>query len=296
MVESQSTRAAMQRVDFPRDAAFADAQAALVLPDWQGLQPSTEVYQDARLLWRTNSLGLRGPEPDPTRKLAVIWGDSVIFGAPDICTPWLPHLDTPACQVLNGGVPGCPLHSSLERMNRLDEVLGIDLHIVFAGWNYSTQEGGPCNAGLKGHLLYELWEYRGRCALVTTPTSLNPAIVDHDLRAFAEPWAERFVWDFEPGVARAWLDNVIERNQIIREVGDELGLPVFDWYEAMRTTSLEDFRTDFVDFGHFRSAAMPKVVAAWNAWLRRAVSAPRHIEGQAKPRPAPTSTAARRTL
>jgi hypothetical protein len=59
---------------------------------------------------------------------------------------------------------------------------------------------------------------------------------------------------------------------------------------------LEDFRTAFVDFGHFRSAAMPKVVAAWNAWLRRAVSAQRHIEGQAKPRPAPTSTAARRTL
>lgn len=266
MAESQTTRTARAlRLDFPPDATLADMQAALVLPEWTGLQPSTEIYKGETLVWQTNSLGLRSPEPIRGRKLAVIWGDSVIFGAPCCGGSWISELDG-EFQMLNGGVPGSPLYATLDRMQRLNETVDIDLNIVVAGWYPGSLELGPQNAGLRDYLGQQAERCNGPVALATTPTSLNPAIVDHDLRIYSQD-TPRFIWDFEPGVARAWLGGISERNEIVRDLGSELGLPVFDWFELMRTTSLDDFRTDFIDFGHFRSCAMPKVVAAWRDWL-----------------------------
>jgi hypothetical protein len=68
-----------------------------------------EVCLGGQVLWRTTRFGLRASEPDRARKLAVIWGDSVIFGGPGDIGTWVPQLDCQSHQVISGGVPGCPL-------------------------------------------------------------------------------------------------------------------------------------------------------------------------------------------
>jgi hypothetical protein len=254
----------------PAEMPFEDVQAALVLPDARGLVPSTEIFWGEHPFWSTNSFGLRAPEPTPGRKLAIVWGDSIVFGAPDNRGgSWVSRLaaDVASHQVLNGGIPGCPLSMTLDRMRQLNEVLPVDVNMVVASWHRSTPNGGPYNVGLRDYLGAAL-ERCDRVVLVTTPTSLNEQIVDHDLRIYADD-AKRFVWEHEPGIARAWLGSLMERNEIVREVGAAMGIPVFDWFETLRTTSLEDFRRDFVDFGHLRGSVAPKIVAIWAAWLRQ---------------------------
>src|SRR5204863_4954899 len=79
-------------------------------------------------------VGLKGDPVDPVRRLAVIWGDSVVFGAG---RGWPCLLDAlvPGYQFLNGGIEGDVYTSVLDRAVSLNGELRISLNIVMPGWH-----------------------------------------------------------------------------------------------------------------------------------------------------------------
>src|SRR2546421_4455337 len=66
------------------------------------------------IVFETNEVGLKGDPLDPSRKLAVVWGDSVVFGSG---RGWACLLDrlAPGYQFLNGGLDGDPFGNILRR-------------------------------------------------------------------------------------------------------------------------------------------------------------------------------------
>jgi hypothetical protein len=75
--------------------------------------PSTRVYIGENLVVETNSLCCFGPEPDLSKPLVGIFGDSVVQG---VATDSLVnHIHLPGCSVVNGGVEGAQLHHIVDR-------------------------------------------------------------------------------------------------------------------------------------------------------------------------------------
>src|SRR6266851_4525135 len=72
------------------------------------------VDADGSIVFEINEVGLKGDALDDRRKLAVVWGDSVVFGAG---RGWPCLLDSlaPGYQFLNGGIEGDSYTNILRR-------------------------------------------------------------------------------------------------------------------------------------------------------------------------------------
>src|SRR3954447_2199277 len=96
----------------PRDSALK----RLVFDQATGmLRPNLVLVDRAgAVLFEINELGLKGAARDPSRKLAVVWGDSVVFG---MGASWPCLLDelAPGYQFLNGGIEADPYDNILRR-------------------------------------------------------------------------------------------------------------------------------------------------------------------------------------
>ena len=81
------------------------------------------VNRDGSVAFESNEVGLKGDPLDPARKLAVVWGDSVVFGAG---RGWAHLLDelAPGWQFLNGGLEGDPYTNILRRAAAFNESHG----------------------------------------------------------------------------------------------------------------------------------------------------------------------------
>ena len=93
----------------------------------QTLRPNMVlVDRHGAVVFEINELGLKGTARDPARKLAVVWGDSVVFG---IGWSWPCLIDelAPAYQFLNGGIEADPYHNILRRAEAFNEVAAADL-------------------------------------------------------------------------------------------------------------------------------------------------------------------------
>jgi len=77
---------------------------------------------------------LKGAARDPLRKLAVVWGDSVVFG---IGWSWPCLLDAfaPGYQFLNGGIVADPYDNVLRRAAAFNQANAVALNIVMPGWH-----------------------------------------------------------------------------------------------------------------------------------------------------------------
>src|SRR6266576_2623013 len=89
---------------------------------------------DGSLNFETNDLGLKGGPVDPSRKQAVVWGDSVAFG---LQGGWPALLDAlvPGYQFLNGGIEGDGWNTVLERAVQFNTELALSLNVVMPGWH-----------------------------------------------------------------------------------------------------------------------------------------------------------------
>src|SRR5438045_1802800 len=107
--------AAIKRLCF--DEASQTLRPNLVLVDRQGA-----------VVFETNELGLKGDARDDSRQLAVVWGDSVVFG---IRWSWPCLLDqfAPAYQFLNGGIEGDPYDNILRRAAAFNRAHTVALNI-----------------------------------------------------------------------------------------------------------------------------------------------------------------------
>jgi hypothetical protein len=184
------------------------------------------------VVFEINELGLKGAARDPARKLAVIWGDSVVFG---IGWSWPCLIDemAPGYQFLNGGIEADSYQNILRRAEAFNHAHAVALNIVMLGWHpwhlpaafaqpASGSEGPlrrltqmfrpsareprmpPTSAdsdpqSIHRRLRTGLLDFLQRMpntVLTTMPTALNRAIVDRDLSRYFIPGDRDHVFTF----------------------------------------------------------------------------------------------------
>ena len=272
--------AAIKRLCF--DDATGRLRPNLVLVDDQG-----------SVVFEINELGLKGAARDPARKLAVVWGDSVVFG---VGWSWPCLIDelAPGWQFLNGGIEGDPYDNVLRRAAAFGRAQAVGLNIVMPGWHpagiparladrpkrpleklwRSIVAGRPAVPELAathdtlGDALASFVGAHPNTVLATMPTALNPAIVERDLSGyFASGHRDRvfyFAGDlpYSLVVQRHLFAHVSERNAIVRAVAQASGTALVDLAAVFATTGIDDFRDDFFDMLHLRPRAYAKAARA----------------------------------
>lgn len=258
-------------IEFSANEPLTTMQSFYIKDRRIGLTPNLVVVKAGRKWFETNSWGLKGPEPEPGKKLVAIWGDSVVFGigSPtwvDLINEHFEHY-----QFLNGAIEGSTVDHIIERAIRVNQEHAIDVNVLFPGWHPSSPVGSVNTTIEK--VLTEGLEKIPNCILSTVPTALNEHILDADLAPFhaiADPLVKFNGWagNLSPATMRSLYERLLERNAIIRRVAQEREIPLFDWFAAMRTTSLEDFHKDFFDPAHPRPQSYAKIAQIWAEGLR----------------------------
>lgn len=219
-----------------------------------------------QIVLQTNSLGFKGPEPPPSRRLAVVWGDSVIWGVGE---SWVAGLSTffPAYAFLNGGLEADLFPNILARAQEANQSLKIECNLLFPGWHSRNKPDQV------RRLLLQAVDTLPGLVLGTMPTSLNDVVVDDlqpyfqglDRRHLRQPqWDEDYYFwgdhPYSPKNARQLLTEIRQQNEVVREVAAAKNLPLIDLQKALKTTGTQGFRSDFFDAGHLRPAAYPRIV------------------------------------
>jgi lysophospholipase L1-like esterase len=260
----------------------SDTLKALYL-DWEtkSARPNLVfIHSDGQIVFETNEIGLKGDTLDERRKLVVVWGDSVVFGA---WRGW-PHLldnYAPDYQFLNGGIEGDLYDNILRRARLLNRERPIALNVLMPGWHPFDPGSLTPPGRMFGRWRWRPMELSGpekfraelsaflrdvpNTVLLTMPTALNPEIANRDLSGGFTRGDDDTAFSFcgnvpySVPVQRRHLDFITERNTIVREVGAALSVPVVDLFAAFDTTGLDDFRRDFVDIIHLRTRVYPRI-------------------------------------
>jgi hypothetical protein len=268
-----------------------DLKALYYDPECAALRPNLVfVEPDGSGGFEINEVGLKGDSLDPRRKLAVIWGDSVVFSA-GRGWPCLIDRLAPGWQFLNGGLDGDPYINVLRRAGEFNRRHSVALNLLMLGWHpfvpilsapsarrqrwsplgKPRQSEAPAlrpgNENIRTDLTRFLETYRNTVVL-TMPTALNPRIIDWDLSAYLVPGDAETGFRFlgnEPyriEGQRQGFEHILERNAITREVCAGLGVRVIDLFAIFDTEELTDFREHFYDLIHFRERSHPVVAEA----------------------------------
>lgn len=216
---------------------------------------------DGRTLFEINEAGLKGDPVDPARKLAVIWGDSVAFGARR-GWPCLVDRLAPGWQFLNGGIVGDPYDNILRRARHFNERQPVALNLVMPGWHPF-----PDNATLRA-MLSDFVRERPKTVLLTMPTAMNRHLADRDLSAFftdrfaRDPFTFLGTLEYSVELQATGFRYILERNAIVREVAAEQRIRLVDLYAEFDTERVENFRRDFHDMIHPRPSVYPRIAQA----------------------------------
>ena len=273
-------------------ALYYDRERAALRPNLVFVEP------DGSIGFETNEVGLKGDPLDPSRKLVVVWGDSVVFSSG---RGWPCLLDrlAPGYQFLNGGLDGDPYTNILRRAGEFNRRNPVALNLLMLGWHpfvpARPERAGrslagwltagkrantdtlrqPGNENVKADLTHFL-ESTPNTVVLTMPTALNRRIVDRDLSSFLvtgdDDTGFRFLGN-QPhveaeaargaaaarSVQRQGFNYVLERNAIAREVCARMGVRVIDVFAAFDTEAVADFREHFLDLIHFRPRSYPLV-------------------------------------
>lgn len=274
-------------------AVSGDAFKALYF-DWERdeLRPNLAFVDAAgSVVYEINEVGLKGDPLDPGRKLAVAWGDSVVFGAG---RSWPCLLDgfAQGYQFLNGGIEGDGYTNILRRAAKFNREHPVALNLVMLGWHPHSMFLFE-NAMAEPRMSIGIWQRmlgRGQTAersnrelgarleaflravpntvLLTMPTALNPQLIDRDLSEFFAEGDDRTAFSFlgrlpySVAIQRGAFAFIRERNDIAREVCARLNIRLVDLAERFNTEGAADFRQCFHDILHFRTGAYPLVAEA----------------------------------
>jgi lysophospholipase L1-like esterase len=219
------------------------------------------VGADGSIHFEINEAGLKGDALDDTRKLVVVWGDSVVFSAG---RGWPCLLDSlaPGYQFLNGGIEGDPFTNILRRASEFNQQRAVELNLLMLGWHPL-----PDNRNVRSALT-DFIEKTRNTVLFTMPTALNRRIADQDLSSYLtsrdaeEPFT--FCGDLPYSRKNQYIgfNYIMERNDIVRETASQMNIRMVDLFAEFDTEKLDDFRQDFGDMIHLRASAHPKIVRA----------------------------------
>lgn len=257
--------------------------------DWdtRALRPDVVfVRDDGSIVFEINEVGFKGDRIDDARKLAVVWGDSVVFGAgyswPHLMDAW-----APGYQFMNGGIEGDPHANILRRATEFNRRHQVALNVLMLGWHLHPMFGFDPqwhrvptipfgrslvrarsvvipNLGLRRRLTAFLREFPNT-VVATLPFALHAGLVEQDLSpSFVHGDDDTgFIFmghqPYSVDIQRAVWEYVNDRNRIAREVCADLGVRVIDLFEKLNTRPPADYRDVFRDFIHFRVRAYPRV-------------------------------------
>lgn len=247
---------------FDNKAVFYDRERAALRPNL------VFVHADGTVVFETNEVGLKGDPLDNSRKLAVVWGDSVVFSAGP-GWPCLIDRLAPGWQFLNGGLEGDPYGNILRRALEFNRQHEVKLNLLMLGWHpfVLSQGASPARSGNEA-LRAELTRFlqaMPNTVVLTVPTALNARIVDSDLSPYLTEGDDDTVFRFLGNIPckaewqRAGFEHILERNAVAREVCGGLDIRVIDLYAALDSEKHQDFREHFVDVMHLRKRAHPVV-------------------------------------
>jgi hypothetical protein len=250
---------------------YFDQASGKVIPNLVFVEPNGLVC------FETNEVGLKGDRLDPARKTAVVWGDSVVFGAG---WGWPCRRGTLAAgwRFLDGGVEGDRYDDILRRARDFNREHAAALNFVMLGWHPFRVLDRPRSAGLFGRrpgpVSDDREKFRSDVAaflreipnpvVLTMPTALNSEILDLDLAPFfGAGGGEGFTFcghlPYARGIQRVAYEFIVERNAAARDVCAAADIPVVDLFAAFDTSGTQDFRRYFHDIMHFRPSLYPEV-------------------------------------
>lgn len=116
-----------------RPYAFGDYQLNYLDYRKRRLIPSTRVFQDDVLLYRTNAFGCIGEELEPDTPCVVFFGDSCTHGYQ--ARSFVEQVSIPGCQPVNAGIEGLTLPWIADRFVELNQQLPIVCAAVHSGWH-----------------------------------------------------------------------------------------------------------------------------------------------------------------
>jgi len=247
------------------------------------------VEETGRIVFEINELGLKGDTRDAARRLAVVWGESVVFGIGKGWPCLLDELD-PGYQFLNAGIEGDHYLNILRRAGAFNRRHDVALNLLMLGWHPFQRiprrwTRRPANRTLRADLTAFLAE-TPNTVLLTMPTALNREIIKRDLSA-------SFVTEHDPdryftfygaarysvSIQRETFDYIVERNAIAREVCASRNVRVVDLFEVFNTTRIADFRQDFMDVVHPHVHAYPAMARAVYNGIADLLARPIALEG-----------------
>lgn len=272
----------MNRADIKRDHAIREV--IMQDPSWSswysqllymnetrtGLKPNVAVYRgsggDAEFLFEINSDGFKGGEIDRSRKLAAVWGDSVVWGERE---GWVAGLNQlfPEYHFINGGIQGDPLENIAARAIEANCRMEISVNIIYPGWHSRRRPSSVRET------LDRMIDLVPNAVLCTVFTSLNRKFIARDMShvfAAESPFYFFGNWPYSPEAAKKIYSEITAQNDIVREVARERGAACLDLFERFYNEDMNEFKRDFYDVCHLRISAFPKVQRVLSGELLRA--------------------------
>ncbi|MBI3419592.1 MAG: hypothetical protein HY053_05625 [Proteobacteria bacterium] len=247
-------------------------QSFYILPERRGLYPNRVFVRKTgagpELFFETNSWGLKGPEPDGTKPVLAVWGDSVVFGHGRSWVEMLNDIQSNLC-ALNGGLEGDDPVNILRRMWEANQAYKVDVNIYFPGWH--ARPGYACDPPsdwmpnpMLADILPKVIEQKmpGKFILCTVPIWLTPAMMQQDVPAYFHPEGNitdtYFAFWGNLTYGKDLVLNIYrymsERNDIVRGMASKYGVSLIDLDKRFAFSTMEKIREYFFDLCHFRPA------------------------------------------
>jgi hypothetical protein len=265
------------------------------------LVPRTTIWSGDHLLIEVNSLGCRGPEPEPGKPVVAFFGDSTTLGVMGtaggiVGESWTEHVDVPGYAVLNAGVEGLQMDAAADRYASLHDRVPLACAVFYTGWHnliYNPRSPEYWEECLRRYLAPD-----HTTVLCTLPTALLPEMRERGIDALVDERPEVSISDDYFHFWRGWdadewlpelLDAIERFNAHVAAFCSRTGTPLLDLGALMRPPSYEQAPRDFFDVCHFRPRAYPRVADYVSGELRKLLPADPARAAAWRPRVEPVS-------
>lgn len=244
------------------------------------LLPRTQVWSGDDLMIEINSVGARGPEPEPGLPVVAFFGDSTTLGVMGTANgirgdSWPAHVDLPGYAVVNAGVEGLEMGGVARRCQALRPRVPLACAVFYTGWHnliYNQRKPEYWEECLQGYLSTE-----HQTVLCTLPTPLLPEMRSRGIAELVNERPDAGITDDYFHFWRGWdpdrwlveLIDAHERfNAHLADFCARTGAALIDLYAFMRPQSYEVASRDFFDVCHFRPRVYAKAAAFVSSELR----------------------------
>jgi hypothetical protein len=240
---------------------FGDYQLNYLDYRTRRLIPSTRIFQEDELFYRTNSLGCVGEELEPGAPVVALFGDSCTHGYKG--RSFAEQVRLSGCQPLNAGVEGLTLPAIVDRFQELRDRVPMVAAAVHSGWHnilYNDRTEAFWAAQfdrISGPPVIAHYRLVG---------DINADAVREGYQAVFSGAADYQRWggvDYDDPADRSRAFDEIERfNVFIEAYCRERGRVLIDVGPATAPARLADLGRNFLDFVHPSPLAYPAIARA----------------------------------